>query len=43
MEDLEDDYQDIDDVENIEGSKDLIVYSRDWTVATILRAVLKIN
>ena len=43
MEDLEDDYQDIDDVENIEGSKDLIVYSRDWTVATILSQIEQDN
>lgn len=38
-EDLEDDYQDIDDVECLKDSTDLIVYSRDWTVATILSQI----
>lgn len=43
MENLEDDYQDIDDVENIEGNNDLVVYSRDWTVATILSQIEQDN
>lgn len=42
-EDLEDDYQDIDDVECLKDSTDLIVYSRDWTVATILSQIEQEN
>lgn len=42
-EDLEDDYQDIDDIECLKDSTDLIVYSRDWTVATILSQIEQEN
>lgn len=42
-EDFEDDYQDIDDVECLKDSTDLIVYSRDWTVATILSQIEQEN
>ena len=42
-EDLEDDYQDIDDVECLKDTTDLIVYSRDWTVATILDQIEQDN
>ena len=40
---LEYDYQDIDDIECLKDSTDLIVYSRDWTVATILSQIEQEN
>lgn len=36
---LEDGYQDVDDINSVEDNNDLIVYSRDWTVATILNQI----
>lgn len=42
-EEIEDDYQDIDDIECLKDSTDLIVYSRDWTVATILSQIEQEN
>ncbi len=36
---FEDGYQDIDDINFVEDNADLIVYSRDWTVATILNQI----
>lgn len=35
----EDNYQDIDDIEKTDINDELIVYSRDWTVATILSQI----
>lgn len=32
-------YQDFDDIENTNENANLIVYSRDWTVATILNQI----
>lgn len=42
-EDLEEDYQDVDDIECSEDNTDLVVYSRDWTVATILDQIEQNN
>lgn len=42
-EEYEDDYQDIDDLECDKDSNNLIVYSRDWTVATILNQIEQDN
>lgn len=36
---FEDGYQDADDINSVEDNADLIVYSRDWTVATILNQI----
>lgn len=36
---FEDGYQDVDDINSVEDNTDLIVYSRDWTVATILNQI----
>ncbi len=40
---IEEDYQDVDDIEILEDNTDLVVYSRDWTVATILSQIEQNN
>lgn len=43
IENIDDDYQDVDDIQQTTPSQDLIVYSRDWTVATILDQIAQGN
>lgn len=42
-EEIEENYQDLEDLESQEDNTDLIVYSRDWTVATIISQIEQDN